>query len=336
MTHGAVCFDHLLRLTDDTGLLEHALGATPRRGSGYCVDDAARGLVAVAREVDPAPAVRNLAGCYLSLLGDAQAPGGQFRNRLRYDRRWEDEPGLGDWWGRALWGLGTAAARHGDRWVRRDALVCFESSLGCRSGSPRTMAFAALGAAEILQTQPAHAGARSLLADAAATIGSPGPGAWPWPEPRLAYANAVLPEALIAAGQALGDDGILAEGLELLGWLLDLETDGDHLSVTPVGGWAPGEPRPGFDQQPIEVAAIADACARARMVSHDERWSTGINRAVGWFLGSNDSGVPMVDPATGGGFDGLSPAGHNANQGAESTLAAISTFQQARAAGCDL
>jgi hypothetical protein len=109
-----------------------------------------------------------------------------------------------------------------------------------------------------------------------------------------------------------------------------METRGDHLSLTPVGGWAPGEARPGFDQQPIEAAAIADACARALGVTQDPRWCAGIDRAVGWFLGNNDSGVPMYDPATGGGFDGLTATGRNANQGAESTLALISTLQQSR------
>jgi hypothetical protein len=123
---------------------------------------------------------------------------------------------------------------------------------------------------------------------------------------------------------------LLAGGLDLLGWLLDIETRGDHLSLTPVGGWAPTEARPGFDQQPIEAAAIADACARALGVTQDSRWSAGVDRAVGWFLGNNDSGVPMYDPETGGGFDGLSATGRNANQGAESTLALISTLQQSR------
>src|SRR5205085_1113214 len=88
-------------------------------------------------------------------------------------------------------------------------------------------------------------------------------------------ANAVLPEALIAAGVATDDDALLATGLDLLGWLLDTETRDDHLSLTPAGGWAPGEARPGFDQQPIEAATIADACARAFSITQDPHWSTG-------------------------------------------------------------
>ncbi|HEU5003892.1 MAG TPA: glycosyltransferase [Actinomycetota bacterium] len=334
MTLASLNFAHLIRLTDDTGLLEHARLAVPRRGTGYCVDDAARGLLVISREDPLPPSLARLGECYLSLLSFAQVPDGRCHNRLGYDRRWEDEAGLGDWWGRALWGLGTAAGSHADPWIRDGALEGFHQSAQCRSDAPRAMAFAALGAAEILRAHPGDPAAVALIAAAVKAIGPARPSsrlpAWPWPEPRLAYANAVFPEALIAAGVSLGDDRLVARGLDLLDWLLDIETHCDHLSVTPVGGWAPGDPRPAFDQQAIEVAALADACARAFTVSPDTRWSEGIARAVGWFLGNNDAGVAMMDPATGGGFDGLSAAGRNANQGAESTLALISTLQQSR------
>ncbi len=318
-------------MSDDTGLLEHAHGAVPRRWCGYCVDDVARGLVVVSREEHPSPEVARLAERYLAFVAHALAPDGRCHNRLGYDRRWEDEPGTGDWWGRAIWGLGTAATAHRDAWVRRDALECFDIAARCRSVSPRAMAFATLGAAEILRVHPSHAGARALMVDAVATIGRPAAReTWPWPEPRLAYANAVLPEALLAAGVATDDDALLATGLDQLDWLVDVETLDDHLSLTPVGGWAPGEARPGFDQQPIEAAAIADACARAFSITQDTHWSAGLGRAVGWFFGSNDGGVPMYDPGTSGGYDGLSATGPNTNQGAESALALISTLQQSR------
>jgi hypothetical protein len=191
------------------------------------------------------------------------------------------------------------------------------------------MAFAALGAAEVLSVQPGHTSALELLAAAAMTVGRPVPGAWPWPEPRLRYANAAVPETLLAAGRYLDDDHLLADGLLLLEWLLEVETAGGHLSVAPAGGWGPGEPRPGFDQQPIEVAALADACARALEVTGDSRWLAGVDRAVAWFLGGNDTGVALYDSVSGGGCDGLHRHGRNENQGAESTLALISTLQHA-------
>ncbi len=140
----------------------------------------------------------------------------------------------------------------------------------------------------------------------------------------------LLPEAMIAAGVALDDPALWTRGLELLGWLVDRETGEGHLSPTPVGGWAAEEPRPGFDQQPIEVAAIADACARAVAVDPGARWPDTVRAAAAWFEGANDAGVLMWDPDTGGGFDGLHADGVNRNQGAESTLAVLSTFQHAR------
>ncbi len=193
------------------------------------------------------------------------------------------------------------------------------------------MAFAALGAAEVLAVDPHHVRARALLADSVATIGRPGPDAgWPWPEPRLSYANAVLPDALLAAGAALERPDVVEDALTMLRWLLARETVAGHLSPTPVGGAGPGDRAPGFDQQPIEVAAMADACARAAAVTGDAGWHAGIELAAGWFLGSNDVGTAMWDPQTGGGYDGLQTDGPNLNQGTESTLAFIATMQHAR------
>jgi hypothetical protein len=188
-----------------------------------------------------------------------------------------------------------------------------------------------LGAAEILTVDPDHEAARALLADAAGIVGAPqADAAWPWPEPSLSYANAAPAEVLIAAGHLLNDDQVLADGLALLGWLLDQQTRDGHLSLIPVGGYGPGWTGPGFDQQPIEAAALADACARAFAITGDDRWEAGLASAMAWFLGMNDSGVPLADEGTGGCCDGLQPEGRNENQGAESTLALISTFQHGR------
>ena len=193
------------------------------------------------------------------------------------------------------------------------------------------MAFAALGAAEVLRVDPGNVTAHALLSDAADTMMEPRRRSpWIWPEERLTYTNATLPEAMIAAGAALGRPILLAHGLELLEWLLARETRHGHLSVTPVGGNGPDDEGPGYDQQPIEVAALADACARAAAVDHDRRWEAGYAAAADWFLGDNDSGVAMWDPNTGGAFDGLEEAGANLNQGTESTLALLSTLQHAR------
>ena len=193
------------------------------------------------------------------------------------------------------------------------------------------MAFAALGAAEVLRVDASHAGARALLHDTLLVIGPTQSPTWPWPEPRLTYANAALAEAVIAGGSALGRAGDLARGLGMLRWLLDLETHNGHLSVVGVGGRGPDELGPQFDQQSIEVAAMADACTRAYDATHDGRWMKGIVLASDFFAGHNDAGLPMYDDVSGGGFDGLHEERVNLNQGAESTLAFISTMQRARA-----
>jgi hypothetical protein len=168
------------------------------------------------------------------------------------------------------------------------------------------------------------------LQDAVVAVGGPASDpAWPWPYPRLTYANAVVPDVLMAAGDCLGNDTLIEQGLDLLDWLLDRESAGDHLSVTAVGGRGPRDPRPAFDQQPIEVASLADEAARAFALTSDEAWARAVDRCASWFFGANDTGVSLYDAATGGSCDGLQAQGANENQGAESTLALISTLQHA-------
>jgi hypothetical protein len=327
----AATFAHLIRLSDDTGLFEHARHAIVRREHGYCTDDVARGLVITCREPQPPAPVLRLAECYLAFVTHAQDAGGAFHNRLGHDRRWNDKPGLGDWWGRALWGLGTAAARSPAAWIREEALVAFNLGVGCRSPAPHAMAFAGLGAAEVLRVYPDDVGAAALLSDAAAAVGVPDDDPrWQWPHSRLTYANAALAEVVILAGHLCDDGPGLAAGLRMLGWLHEIQVIDGRLSVLPVKGWQRGSPRLRHDQQPIEVAALADASLTAAAVTGDPAWNAVVRQAIGWFLGDNDIGVAMWDPATGGGYDGLTLQGPNRNQGAESTLAFISTMQHAR------
>jgi hypothetical protein len=210
-------------------------------------------------------------------------------------------------------------------------VIQFERAAKARSPWPRAMAFAAVGAAELLSVEPGNSAALRLLADYAATVATPETKSdWPWPEARLTYANAILPEAMIAAGVALDDPDLKQRGLDLLEWLLDYETNNGHLSPTPVGGRGPQDSRPAFDQQPIEVATLADACARASSADPRALWPDAIRSCAAWFQGANDSGLVMWDTETGGGFDGLLAECVNLNQGAESTLAVIATLQHAQ------
>ena len=324
-------FDHLERLTDDRGLFEHALHTSPRREHGYCVDDVARGLVVVCREPAPGPTASRLGRCYLAFVLDALDPSGACHNRMDVDGQWRDEAAVGDWWGRALWGLGVAATSAQTPGMRARALGGFRIAAQRRSPHVRSMAFAALGAAELLRRRPDEVAARRLLTNTLATIGEPEDedSRWPWPEERLSYGNASIAEALIVAGDALPDAPALERGLRLLEFLLRTETRDGHLSVSPVGGRGRDEVGPAYDQQPIEVAALADACASAFRITQQSSWLAGVSLAWDWFLGNNDSATPMFDVRTGGGYDGLERGGRNLNQGAESTLAMLATAQHA-------
>ena len=276
MSDGVV-FTHLARLTDATGLFEHADGTEPRVEHGYCVDDVARALVVTARQPDAGPGGRG---------PDPDLPGLPGRRAALLRTVPQPAHGSGRLVGparpRRLVGTRPLGARHRGRPVlpehAAEALGRFAAGADHRAPWSRSMCFAALGAAEVLSVDPRHRSARALLRDAARFVEPTNPdGPWPWPEPRLRYANAVVPEVLVAAGTLLDVPRWTDQGLRLLGWLLDVETRDRHLSVVPVGGWAPGEPRPGFDQQPIEVAALADACARA--YAADRETGSGVTRS---------------------------------------------------------
>lgn len=324
--------EHLNRMTTPIGIFEHASGTAPRIDHGYCTDDNARLLLVTSREPDEGPAHR-MSRIALSFVLDAQSDAGLVRNRFRQDGtwRWVDGPDRADWWGRAVWGLGAASACHPNPWVRERSRWGFDRSVRQRSQFPHAMAFAALGAADVAISDPSHDPARRLAEDAAEILTRWLSPVWPWPVPRLTYASATLAEAVMASGIALEDERLAAKGLHMLTWLMDDHTEPGHLSVVGVPGRGPGERGPQFDQQPIEVAAVADACWRAWMLTGDRSWTEGIALAADWFAGRNDSGVTMFDTKSGGSYDGLKIDGRNPNQGAESTLALVSTMQRARA-----
>jgi hypothetical protein len=324
-------FSHLHSLTGPHGTFEHAEYAFPRVANGYCTDDVSRVLLVASREPDPDADLLALAASSLAFLAAAQGRTGKFRNRRHADGSWTGARTADDCWGRALWALGTTFARSPREDLRREAQRLFVRGCRQRSPWPRSMAFAALGASEVLSVDSTNDAAMGLLRSAAALLDRPVISEeWRWPEERLTYANAVLPEAAIAAGAALGDADLVRNGLAQLAWLLALETRDAHLSVVPAGGRGRELTHRRFDQQPIEVAAMSDACARAYAVTGDPDWLKGHELAVRWFMGDNDLGVAMFDPRTGGGFDGLTAIGPNLNQGAESTIALLTTLQNAR------
>lgn len=320
---------HVAQLTDDLGVVEHARLADPRPDLGYCTDDAGRALALTVR-LPADPHAHRIATAALGFLERAAAGAGAFRLRCGADGRWTDDAPSEDATGRALLGLGAAAARA--RWpdIQTKALELFDAASSFGSPHPRARAYAALGAVEVLAAHPGHPGAARLVAAATGLLAPNRDDArWPWPEPRLTYANALLPDAALAVAVATERDDDAAWALFLLGWLISEETRDGRFSFTPAHGRGSGDARPAFDQQPIEAWAMADACARAYSVTGDARWAQAVGRAAAWFVGDNDAGVALFDPATGGGFDGLESAGVNRNQGAESTLAFVGTMAQA-------
>ena len=328
MSTDALVFDHLASMTTPVGLYEHALLDQPRVEHGMCVDDVARALVVTSRVPAPSPAIAALTTIYLDFVVDAIHDDGRMHNRRDANGSWTDEVSTDDHWGRAIWALGTAASSSLDPEVSVPAARAAQRALRATTAWPRAAAYAGLGAALLMGSGHVSGPARHTLARTRLLLPAPQPDIWwPWPEERLTYANAVLPECMIAVGRALDDEQLRASGLMLLHWLLDEQSQGTHLSVTPAGGSVRGNRSPGFDQQPIEVACLAEACRTAYLDTGDTTWLHAIEHCVAWFEGANDTGAEMRDAATGAGFDGLERDGVNLNRGAESTLAWLSTQQ---------
>jgi hypothetical protein len=322
-------FDHLRVLTERRGLWEHAEGSTPRREHGFCTDDNARGLIVASRDTPSSNVVLDLATIYLDFVLEARTASGRFHNRRNAEGAWTDDVGSDDSQGRALWALGTAARLGPTAAMRHIAANTSANCSAFESPHLRANAYAALGAVEMITAHPGHVAATSLLERCSGVIATAAHGAIPWPEARLTYDNARLPEALLAAGAVLGDRRLISTGLRLLTWLVGVEKRDDHFSFTPDGGWTLGERQPAFDQQPIEAAAMAEACLRAWRVTGDPAWRLHALDAARWLLGHNDTGMPLYDPATGATHDGLMEDSVNDNCGAESTLAGIAALQVA-------
>lgn len=326
-------YSHLLALSDDVGIFEHAKYNKARIEHGYCVDDVARALILIERNQPDSKTIQNQRLTYLQFIREAQTDKGEFINRKDVAGIWNGPAEITDHWGRALWALGTTFQFDQDRDLAYEALQRFELGARNRSEFMRSMLFASLGAAAVLEIDATNQTAMSLLDETAQKIESitqenDQVTDWLWPEKRLTYANAALPEVLILAGVRLNNRDYLVRGIVLLKWLLSMESKPPHFSVTPVGGRGENEVVTEFDQQPIEVAALVDACSTAYKVTNDSQWLAYIARGARWFAGSNDGRIPMHDPMTGAGFDGLTKDGRNHNCGAESTIAYLSVMDQ--------
>ena len=340
--------DHLNALTDDTGILQHAIFTIPNRGEGHTTDDNARALIFTTLLAqagggpvqENSPAVTELSSRYLSFLEHAFNPAtGRFRNFLSYDRRWNDPVGSEDCHGRALWSLGTVLGRSADQGLRSAAARLFEFSLpaALEAYSPRAAAYTLLGIQEYLNAYPGDRDAQKVrsvlsrrLLEMYESIRRPD---WKWFENVVAYANARLPHALLVVGSASSDDRMISAGLESLEWLSQIqrcETNHHFVPIGSQGFYRQDGERARFDQQPIEAAGSVSACLAAYRITGDELWRKEAWIAFNWFLGDNDLQLPLYDSVTGGCRDGLHPERPNQNQGSESTLSFLTALIEMR------
>lgn len=334
---------HLRRLTDATGILQHAKHHVPDREHGYCTDDNARALIValLAREhFTTTDELDELAVTYLGFLKHAYNPLFKtFRNFMGYDRRWLEERGSPDSHGRAVWALGIAAAEIRDEGLRSFAAGLLHDALPALDDirDLRAQGFALVGLTAYLARfggDTAVKRPRALLAEQllrAFVEGGADP-KWPWPEATLTYANARLPHALLEGGAQLENSEMIEHGLRSLAWLMELQTiDGRFSPVGNQGFYEKGGRRARFDQQPIEADATIAACNTAFTVTGDRAWLDRAWLAFRWFLGHNDIGQGLYDHGTGGCRDGLTESRVNDNEGAESTLAWLHALLQMHA-----
>ena len=342
----ALKLDHMHRLTDDTGMIQHAKYIVPNYHEGYSIDDNARALIvsilAAKLELNDRRAL-DLASRYIAFISYAfNKETGRFRNFMDYQRNWMEETGSADSHGRTLWALGTVLGRSSIPSLRGIASGLFEQALPAILDvpNPRAWAFTLLGIHEYLRRFEGDRlvnRIRDQLAERLLGLyENHRSDEWRWYEPILTYSNGVLPHAMLMCGKWIPNGSMIDAGLESLHWLVDLQrTDPPGTHFTPIGcnGFYPqGGERARFDQQPLEAQTMASACLEAYRCSDDEYWLQEARRTFEWFLGRNDLNVPLYDPTTGGCRDGLHPDRPNENQGAESTLAFIQTLLELRLA----
>jgi glycosyltransferase involved in cell wall biosynthesis len=320
--------DHLLRMTDDTGIIQHAAYSVPARGTGYCVDDNARALIVAVRadRIRGDAQTRALVTRYLSYLHGSQQPDGSFRNFMSYERVLDLAPASDDCTGRAVWALGVTAsiaADDGCRMLAREMLTRALPHTG--SLGPRGSAQVVLGLVTVLEAEPGAVEERRLLDGLVAKLldayRANATDHWHWFESTLTYDNAILPLALFAAYSITGERATLHDARASLEFLEEVCFHGDQVQLVGNTGWhSAGGEKASADEQAIDATALVLAFSRAYAVTKDRHYLRRMHEAFAWFLGSNRLGVPLYDFSTGGCHDGIGVSHVNRNQGAESTV----------------
>ena len=320
--------DHLAKLTDDTGIYQHAKYAIPNREFGYCTDDNARALIAMVEYYAqyPEPQALKLLDTYLSFMMYSQREDGTVRNFMDFDRKWWANEPAHDAFGRLLWAFGTAMAKSPTPEYLSIAKDCFDKSVEhVQKQLPRGMAYSIFGMSDYLKQFPGASDIKRQLELAAdglvAQYQENAYPDWQWFEDILTYDNAVMPHALFVAGLTFDNKKYKAVALESCEFLLANTFKGDHFSFIGCNGWYErGGKRATFDQQPLEAASTVMMLGAAYDATGDKKFLKLQRKAFDWFLGANDLSIPLYDFRTKGCNDGLMGDGVNANQGAESTL----------------
>lgn len=343
----ALSLNHLRRLTDDTGILQHSTFSVPNYDHGYTADDNARALIVAMRLEEMSAHGANsriyaLTSRYLAFLRHAFNPETRhFRNFMAYDRTWLEESGSEDSHGRTIWGLGTVVGRSQHSALRSLAGQMLEEALPAtlEFTSPRAWAYTLIGLDEYFKRFEGDSNAHTILEELGSRLmdcyrrtSSPD---WPWFEDVVAYCNARLSHALLLYSKWTGNSEARSAGLESLGWLTSIQR-GEQGQLVPVGSngfYRRGGEKARFDQQPIEAYSTLSVCLEAFRITNDPYWHTEARRAFDWFLGANDLGAPLYDSTTGGCRDGLHPDRVNQNQGAESTISFLLALLEMRLVG---
>jgi glycosyltransferase involved in cell wall biosynthesis len=339
--------DHIERMTDETGMYQHAIFSVPNYNEGYTTDDNARALIVSIQleeatglaktevEQQSVARVMELGHRYLAFLWHAFNPEvKRFRNFMDYNRNWLEDVGSEDSHGRSLWALGTVIARSKREGLQGTAVRLFEAALPTVMEfiSPRAWAFSLLGIQHYLRRYPGDRAVltvqNTLVQRLSQMYKENRTEDWPWFEDIVTYCNPAIPQVLLRYGQANRDEEAISIGLESLTWLVKIQQS-DKGWIMPIGnqGFYPKEGQISyFDQQPVEVYSLVSACLDAYRITKDIGWYDYAAQAYEWFFGRNALGVSMYDKATGGCHDGLHIDRLNENQGAESTLSIIQSM----------
>lgn len=327
--------DHVQRMTDDTGIIQHAKYGIPNLKEGYCLDDNARALLMVlmAYKRNKHPLALKLSPTYLSYINYMQNPDGTFRNFLSFNRNFLDEVGSEDSFGRTIWSLGYLLGNApNDAYYQTGREIFFDAAANfVKLKSIRSIANTLVGVCYYLKSNPSDEGmidiARQLAGRLMKDYELNRSEGWHWFESLLAYDNAFLPLALLHAAEFLNDEKVNDIAMESMAFLSDITLSNGYLSIVGNETWfKKDEENSQFAQQPLDALAMVLMFHQAFRLTKDKAFVTKLYTCFMWFLGENDLRISLYDFQTKGCCDGLERYGVNRNQGAESTLAYLVSY----------